>query len=49
MPRGNPTPVRSVRVPDALWARVGEVAHEQGRSVSEVVVDALTRYERKRR
>ena len=43
------TPVRSVRVPDVLWARIQKIAHERDVSVTDVVIDALTRYERRRR
>ena len=43
-PKTGETPIRHVRVPDRLWDQVGEIAREQKRSVSAVVLDALTRY-----
>ena len=43
-PRTGETPIRHVRVADRLWSQVGEIAREQGRSVSAVVIDALRRY-----
>lgn len=49
MPRGNPTPVRSVRITDSLWERLQHIAATQGVSVTDVITDALTRYERRRR
>jgi predicted DNA-binding ribbon-helix-helix protein len=41
--------VRSVRIPDPLWARMQEIARRRDVFVTEVVIDALTRYERRRR
>lgn len=46
MPRGNPTPVRTVRVPDDLWAKIVALAEREGLTVSEVVVQALVRHAR---
>jgi hypothetical protein len=43
-PRTGETPIRHVRVSDELWAKVGEVARRQKRTLSAVVVDALERY-----
>jgi hypothetical protein len=43
-PKTGETPIRHVRVDDKLWNQVGEIAREQGRSVSAVVLDALRRY-----
>lgn len=43
-PRTGETPIRHVRVPDALWEQVGEIAREQGRTVSAVVLEALERH-----
>lgn len=39
-----PMPLRSVRVPDALWIAAGEVAADEGRTLSEVIREALERY-----
>lgn len=49
MPRKPQTPVRSVRIPDALWARIQEIAKARDVYVTDVVIDALSRYERRRR
>jgi len=43
-PKTGETPIRHVRVEDSLWRQVGEIAREEGRSVSAVVIDALKRY-----
>ena len=43
-PKTGETPIRHVRVDDALWSQVGEIAREQERTVSAVVIDALKRY-----
>jgi hypothetical protein len=43
-PRTGETPIRHVRVADKLWDQIAEIAREQGRSVSAVVLDALARY-----
>jgi hypothetical protein len=43
-PRTGETPGRHIRVDDALWSQIGEIAREQGRSVTAVVIDALKRY-----
>ncbi len=43
-PKTGETPIRHVRVDDSLWGQIGEIAREQGRSVSAVVLDALRRY-----
>jgi len=43
-PKTGETPIRHVRVDDGLWDQVGEIAREQGRPVSAVVIDALKRY-----
>lgn len=43
-PKTGETPIRHVRVEDSLWGQVSEIAREQGRSVSAVVIDALKRY-----
>jgi hypothetical protein len=43
-PRTGETPGRHIRIDDALWSQIGEIAVEQGRSVTAVVIDALKRY-----
>jgi predicted transcriptional regulator len=43
-PRTGETPIRHVRVGDSLWSQIAEIAREQGRSVTAVVIDALKRY-----
>jgi hypothetical protein len=43
-PKTGETPIRHVRVEDTLWEQIGEIAREQDRSVSAVVLDALKRY-----
>lgn len=43
-PKTGETPIRHVRVDDSLWGQVAEIAREQGRSVTAVVIDALKRY-----
>lgn len=43
-PKTGETPIRHVRVEDTLWGQVSEIAREQGRSVTAVVIDALKRY-----
>jgi hypothetical protein len=43
-PKTGETPIRHVRVDDSLWGQIGEIAREQERSVSAVVLDALKRY-----
>lgn len=44
MPRETHTPVRAVRVPEAVWVAAKERAAAEGTSVSAVVVHALSRY-----
>jgi len=44
MPRGNPTPIRSVRVPDDLWDALQALAEVRGETRSDLVVEALRRY-----
>lgn len=43
-PRTGETPGRHIRVEDALWSQIGEIAAEQGRTTTAVVIDALKRY-----
>ena len=40
----NPTPIRTVRVPDDVWQAAQDRAAEKGESVSAVIVRALRRY-----
>lgn len=44
-----PTPLRSVRVPDDVWQAAQRRAAERGETVSAVIVRALRRYGRSRR
>ena len=39
----------SFRIPEALMARIRQIADERDVFVTEVVIEALTRYERRRR
>ena len=43
----NPTPIRTVRVPDDVWQAAQERAAEKGETVSAVIVRALKRYGKK--
>jgi len=43
-PATGQTPIRHVRISEALWERVAQVAEDQDRSKSEVVIEALTWY-----
>lgn len=44
MPNVEKTPRRTVRVEEALWAAAQDAAESEGRTVSDVIRDALTRY-----
>lgn len=39
-----PTPIRSVRISTELWRKAGEKATKEGKSISQVIVEALTKY-----
>lgn len=39
-----PTPLRNVRVDDALWSAARQRAERDGTTVTAIVVDALERY-----
>jgi predicted transcriptional regulator len=43
-PKTGQTPGRHIRIDDELWGQIGEIAREQGRTTTAVVVDALRRY-----
>lgn len=43
-PKTGETPIRHVRVDDSLWGQIGDIARDQDRSVTAVVIDALKRY-----
>jgi hypothetical protein len=43
-PRTGETPIRHVRVSDDLWGEIERIATEEGRTKTDVVVEALTRY-----
>jgi hypothetical protein len=44
MPNQPKTPLRSIRVEEALWAAALVKSHERGETVSEVIRKALARY-----
>lgn len=44
MPNKPKTPHRTIRVDDELWAAAMAAAEAQGKTVSEVIREALTRY-----
>jgi hypothetical protein len=43
-PKTGETPIRHVRVAESTWSQVVQIAAEEGRTVTAVVLDALTRY-----
>jgi predicted transcriptional regulator len=43
-PATGQTPVRHIRIGDGLWNQVRQIADEQGRPATAVVIDALKRY-----
>jgi len=43
-PKTGETPIRHVRVPEKVWSEVVRIAKTEGRTVTAVVMDALTRY-----
>jgi hypothetical protein len=43
-PRTGETPIRHVRVPDALWDQIAVIARGQQRTITAVVLDALEKY-----
>jgi hypothetical protein len=43
-PKTGETPIRHVRVGDPLWTQIVAIAADQGRTVTAVVLDALTRH-----
>ena len=43
-PKTGETPIRHVRVSESTWSQIVEIAKEQGRTVTAVVLDALTRH-----
>lgn len=46
MPNVEATPRRTIRVPDELWEAVKRKAADEGETITEVVIRALTRYVR---
>lgn len=46
MPNQPKTPLRSVRVPDELWEAALRKAQDEGETVTDVIIRALTRYVR---
>lgn len=47
-PKTGETPIRGVRVPDAVWNEAKEKAEAEGKKVSDVVNDCLRSYLRKK-
>jgi hypothetical protein len=43
-PPSGPTPLRSVRISDAIWSAAQARARTEGKTVSQVIVEALERY-----
>lgn len=43
-PRTGETPIRHARVSDEIWSEVERIADEEGRTKTDVVVEALTRH-----
>jgi NRPS condensation-like uncharacterized protein len=46
MPNQPKTPLRSVRIPDDLWAAAKARADERGETVTDAIIRALRRYAR---
>lgn len=46
VPNQPATPNRTIRVPDELWEAAMRVAHDNGETVTAVIIRALTRYVR---
>ena len=44
MPNAPKTPTRTVRVSDALWSAAKEKAADDGRTLTDVVIEALKDY-----
>ena len=44
VPNQPKTPARAFRLDDKLWEQVSDIAKEQGRTATAVVIDALKRY-----
>lgn len=43
-PATGKTPVRNLRVPDEIWEKALENAHAEGRTITDVIIAALKRY-----
>ncbi len=43
-PKTGETPIRHVRVPDKIWDAIARIAGDEGRTVTAVVIEALTRH-----
>jgi hypothetical protein len=43
-PATGETPIRHVRIADKVWDEISQIAHDEGRTVTAVVLDALNRY-----
>lgn len=44
MPNSPKTPTRTIRVSDELWSAVKEKAAIEGRTITDVVLEALKKY-----
>jgi hypothetical protein len=43
-PATGETPIRHVRISDKVWEEISQIARDEGRTVTAVVLEALTRY-----
>ncbi len=43
-PRTGETPIRHIRIPDKVWKRIEQIASDEERSKTDVVMEALDRY-----
>lgn len=46
MPNQEATPRRTVRVPDDVWQAARRKAADEGKTITEIIIDALRRYVR---
>jgi len=44
VPNQPSTPKHGIRVPDELWLAVKRKAHDQGETITDVIIRALQRY-----
>ena len=43
-PATGETPVRHIRITAKLWGQIAQIAEDEGRSATSIVVEALTRW-----